>query len=1566
MVLLFLVLLFLFQVLLIINLSLSLSLSGVDNVGNLKQENHATNEVKDPVGNLWWGITEAKKYHIFTDNSVLDGLPSDTKFNVFLNSQGGADFHGIHNGSGGDITPEYNIKNPTLAKTWIYNGINYTFGDISSRALRAFSGRVTFNQGILIRMDKPIPSNLARITSLNFILDNVYKDISFMYEAPGLWTSLSYYPGKSYLFDNVQTINIDTTHLSSGQAVGFTVANRIFWNSPALRQVNFRTTQGSNVTLIPNLFYYAFGWSNEANRTNTLEFKGYDGIREKPSIIKWKHIGSHVFYRSNLIGTIDFSNSSRNVFEKSNDWPDEELGSSFKETNINSLVLPEGITSLPEETFKKCQNLWSLTIPKSLTSFGNEAFANCENMNSIYLNWGKDEINHLSFADQNTFAKSSSSTGVYMNYDPMTTDFNELRDLLDKKITDLGTQSIWKWILRGNQLSFVLPEFPEFINLQGDGINEQTVTYRLSPQFTEYLKANPNLTFKITDESWPSDLPPSLHKELILNPDKTELYLRYSFNGHLLNSFTKTFNPKLVLTNNSGSVSRQTWPLNETTINITEDDSTVVASDFLYYTPSEPDEPGLWLNGDQANFSLTIPVVLLDGIESDRDLVQRFNEIITTKFSDSTLTWQTGTTGNDLFLMDGDDQIANLEVHLDQRYIDVNHFKFYFILQYNALNEHKRFHTGLMTFKVNNSPGEDPNIKIKFFAKDYFDPKVYAITPQSNHITLDPTTGTGTIVYNIPASREEFDYNSYKWHADKGRIPIITQPTLSDNEYIRVDNFVFNGDYTKLTANVRLLKQDITDHTVNLNAGSVTCSGYQTTAMPSIDIVVPGAEREINASDVSYPVSEAVRHDGQSSLWVSGDKANFDVTLNKYWINNPETVNIKNFNDYFNLYDGNNKLSPVYNEQENAYLVSINSANNVFKFTLALDPNQPTDNINKVKLDFNFTALKVGFSNNGLILKTKENRENRIIQTIRTYSPYALDPETSVIAIAKITNNLSDQQLTATVTWHLATTTIQGIAKNTYEWNALNNRVPQIVLPQGRLVKDGVELTNLQFNSSYTKIIGNLRLIEDKPAAQKITLDLSRISITIPGGTIPGEFPTTVVNVNQDSQEIVSNVPTYDYQSSLVPTRTEEGLWLPNDLAVFNFEIPSAYIDNKNPEAMYRDFGNYLTSTYNDENVSWTFDSTTNSFTGVTTQSHETLPYTFTLSIGNFIDNRFNVRNYSVTLKKNKATTQRDTLKFAISNNGTVHSDFTTVNGLGINDLDPQVTNATPEVEIFNLSEDNITANITYRLETLNINNQFTINTYKYLKSLGHELAVIGEENEFYHYSDLKINEDCTQITGQVTINKVDVTDQTLPLRLKVVDLSDEHKTISNLYELTLNIAKGSTVVNYTNEKYTTKEENDALKHQDDAVSFIVDAPKLLINNDFINHLVVQYTKGESLDPFTWTPKEGSENTYISGNNQYELTYQLMISDKLYNRENYKVTIKQISNYQIDNEIKVSLINQDQTSDVLTIKTSAYEPPVPASVNIGAILGGVFGAIVLIGLIALLIVALKRRKYNKK
>ena len=56
-----------------------------------------------------------------------------------------------------------------------------------------------------------------------------------------------------------------------------------------------------------------------------------------------------------------------------------------EEDGITEILIPDGITEIKNEAFRKCSNLKSIIIPNSVTKIGSYAFSGCSNLKNIKM-----------------------------------------------------------------------------------------------------------------------------------------------------------------------------------------------------------------------------------------------------------------------------------------------------------------------------------------------------------------------------------------------------------------------------------------------------------------------------------------------------------------------------------------------------------------------------------------------------------------------------------------------------------------------------------------------------------------------------------------------------------------------------------------------------------------------------------------------------------------------------------------------------------------------------------------------------------------------------------------------------------------------------------------------------------------------------------------------------------------------------------------------------------------------------------------------------------------------------
>ena len=70
---------------------------------------------------------------------------------------------------------------------------------------------------------------------------------------------------------------------------------------------------------------------------------------------------------------------------------------SYKYSNLTSVTIPEGVTSIGQYTFSGCSSLTSVTFPASVTSIGNNAFNDCTALKDIYYGGSRGALKRMCF-----------------------------------------------------------------------------------------------------------------------------------------------------------------------------------------------------------------------------------------------------------------------------------------------------------------------------------------------------------------------------------------------------------------------------------------------------------------------------------------------------------------------------------------------------------------------------------------------------------------------------------------------------------------------------------------------------------------------------------------------------------------------------------------------------------------------------------------------------------------------------------------------------------------------------------------------------------------------------------------------------------------------------------------------------------------------------------------------------------------------------------------------------------------------------------------------------------------
>ena len=117
--------------------------------------------------------------------------------------------------------------------------------------------------------------------------------------------------------------------------------------------------------------------------------------------------------------------------------------------NLQTITIPEGVTSIGDSAFKGCTGLTSITIPEGVTSIGNYAFQNCSSLTSITIPNSVTSIGSSAFQNCTSLTSITIPEGVTSIGDSA---FNGCSGL--KTINYTGTEEQWNAISKGKNWNY--------------------------------------------------------------------------------------------------------------------------------------------------------------------------------------------------------------------------------------------------------------------------------------------------------------------------------------------------------------------------------------------------------------------------------------------------------------------------------------------------------------------------------------------------------------------------------------------------------------------------------------------------------------------------------------------------------------------------------------------------------------------------------------------------------------------------------------------------------------------------------------------------------------------------------------------------------------------------------------------------------------------------------------------------------------------------------------------------------------------------------------------------------
>ena len=160
-------------------------------------------------------------------------------------------------------------------------------------------------------------------------------------------------------------------------------------------------------------------------------------------------------------------------------------------TDLTSVVIPNGVTSIGEFAFWGCSSLTSITIPDSVTSIGDSAFKNCSSLTSITIPDGVTSIGGAAFYGCSNLtsviwnAKNCTKAGFY--------NCSSLTDVTIGKNVKAIPSSAFEGCRSLASVNY-LGTIDQWVAINFDGVNANPLSYAHNLYINNQLVTTANLT----------------------------------------------------------------------------------------------------------------------------------------------------------------------------------------------------------------------------------------------------------------------------------------------------------------------------------------------------------------------------------------------------------------------------------------------------------------------------------------------------------------------------------------------------------------------------------------------------------------------------------------------------------------------------------------------------------------------------------------------------------------------------------------------------------------------------------------------------------------------------------------------------------------------------------------------------------------------------------------------------------------------------------------------------------------------------------------------------------------
>jgi hypothetical protein len=220
------------------------------------------------------------------------------------------------------------------------------------------------------------------------------------------------------------------------------VGTRAFWDCDSLVTVTLPST-------IESIGYAGFLNLNESIETQRINIASVDSFIKATQDTDLIQSNTEIYYGGELLTSvvipfgiktlgISFSGYRHLTEIIINGGVEEIVDGALKNTPIESLIVPEGVTKIGAAAFMSCAQLSEVILPKSLETIGEGAFSGCTSLRSLELPEKIDIISEYLFSG----CKNLRTLTIHPNI--KTINLNAFINSGVKKINYLGTREDWK------------------------------------------------------------------------------------------------------------------------------------------------------------------------------------------------------------------------------------------------------------------------------------------------------------------------------------------------------------------------------------------------------------------------------------------------------------------------------------------------------------------------------------------------------------------------------------------------------------------------------------------------------------------------------------------------------------------------------------------------------------------------------------------------------------------------------------------------------------------------------------------------------------------------------------------------------------------------------------------------------------------------------------------------------------------------------------------------------------------------------------------------------------------